>query len=118
MTDSSPKIEPLTEDNTREHERRWRRHLLHKSFLKARDRRKNFERGEFAGFLYCMGLGCLVLASTNQLNNYPFSWWQRTLLATMGIIALAGKTYTKRRFWKETEDAEYREEEEEDDGTD
>ena len=110
MTDSSPKIAPVTEENTDAHVQRLRRHKLRKAFLKAKDRRKNFERGEFAGFLYCTGLGCLVLASTNQLNNYPFAWWQRSLLALGGVIALLGKTYIKRRFWSETEDAEYREE--------
>jgi hypothetical protein len=118
MTDSDPKmrIASVNEHNQEHLVRLKRRHLLNKAFLKAKDRRKNFERGEFAGFLYAMGLGALVLASTGQLNNHPFAWWQRVLLVLLGLICLVGKTYTKRRFWKQTEDAEYQEEEE-DDGT-
>jgi hypothetical protein len=91
---------------------------MKKAFLKAKDRRRNFERGEFAGFLYCMGLGAVAIAASGMLNHYPLSWWQRILMAVLGLICLGGKTYTKRRFWKQTEDAEYRLEEEEDDGTD
>lgn len=115
MTDSETRIETVNEENRGRHQERWERRRAHKAWQKAKDRRKNFERGEFAGFLYCLGLVGLVLASTNQLNNYPLAWWQRSLFALLGFIGLAGKTYTKRRFWKQTEDAEY--EKEEDDGT-
>jgi hypothetical protein len=110
--DSDDAIAPVTEENQERHEQRWARRTMHKAFVKAKDRRKNFERGEFAGFLYCLGLVSIVLASTNQLNDYPFAWWQRLLLGIMGAICLSGKTYIKRRFWKQTEDAEYQEEEE------
>jgi len=89
---------------------------MHKSFLKAKDRRHNFEKGEFAGFLYCLGLGAVALAASGNLNGYPLEWWQRLLVALLGLICLGGKTYTKRRFWKQTEDAEYTEKQ--DNGTD
>lgn len=118
MSDNGHKIAPVTEENEEHHVERIRRRKLRKAFRKAKDRRRNFERGEFAGFLYCMGLGAVVVAASGQLNHYPLAWWQRLLLALLGLIALTGKTYTKRRFWRDTEDAEYKDElEDEDDGT-
>jgi len=110
-SDSKPRIETVNEQNELKHRLRWSEHQAYKAWQKAKDRRKNFERGEFAGFFYCMGLMALVLASINQLNNYPFALWQRLLIALLGAICLTGKTYTKRRFWKQTEDAEYQKEE-------
>jgi len=114
VTDREKKLEPVNEENRGQHIQKWQRHRMQKAFLKAKDRRKNFERGEFAGFMYCAGLGALVLASTGQLNDYPLAWWQRLLMCLVGLIALTAKTYTKRRFWGETEDAEYQEEEDND----
>jgi hypothetical protein len=118
-SDSDPQIAlaPVTEENQGGLVQRHRRRKMHKAFLKAKDRRKNFERGELAGFLYCIGLCAVVVAASGQLNHYPLDWWQRILMALLGVVALTGKTYTKRRFWKQTEDAEYQEEDE-DDGTD
>jgi hypothetical protein len=110
-SDSGPRIETVNKENERKHRKRWNERHAHKAWQKAKDRRKNFEKGEFAGFLYCMGLMSLVLASTDQLNNYPLALWQRLLIALLGAICLTGKTYTKRRFWKQTEDAEYQKEE-------
>jgi hypothetical protein len=118
MSDSSPKIAPVTEDNELEHTERLRRRRLKKAFLKAKDRRKNFENGEFAGFLYCLGLlGIMVAASGQGLVGAQalLETWHRIILAFLGVFALLGKTYIKRRFWKQTEDAEYKEELEEDD---
>ena len=111
MTDSEPKIETVNDDNQDTHVQKWQRRRMRKAFRKAKDRRKNFERGEFAGFMYCTGLCAVVVAASGQLNHYSLAWWQRLLMGLVGLIGLVAKTYTKRRFWGQTEDAEYQEEE-------
>jgi len=115
MTDGSPRIIPVTDDNIEDHTTRWHKHRLRKSFLKAKDRRKNFEQGEIAGFLYCLGLLAIIIAASERFNDYELQWWLRCLSAIAGASALVGKTYIKRRFWKQTEDAEYNLEEDEHD---
>ena len=110
MSDSSPKIAVVKEENHGEHVERWQRHRLRKAFLKAKDRRKNFEKGEFAGFCYWMGLSLIVVAASGEAMNQELVLWQQLLIGLGGGLGLATKTYIKRRFWKETEDAEYKDE--------
>jgi len=111
MSDSGPKIvTAVTAENQEELQQRRRRRYLHKAFLKARDRRKNFERGELAGFVYCMALAAIVVAASGQLNHIELEIWPRVGMGAIGVLALAAKTTIKRRFWRQTEDAEYKDE--------
>lgn len=114
MSDDRQIIIPVTEHNRLVLERRVRRHRLRKAFLKARDRRKNFEQGELAGGLYILGITLLLLGAWGYWGGIRLTWWQRLGFAVAGTMVLVGKTYIKRRFWKRTEDAEYREELEDD----
>lgn len=111
MSDSSPKIVTVTAENQEELQNRRRKRYLRKAFLKARDRRKNFECGELAGFVYCAALASIVVAASGQLNHIELDIWQRIGMGTIGALALAAKTIIKRRFWRQTEDAEYKDEE-------
>jgi hypothetical protein len=111
MSDSGPKIVTVTAANQEELQQRRRQRYLKKAFLKARDRRKNFEKGELAGFVYCMALASIVVAASGQLNHIELEIWPRVGMGAIGVLALAAKTTIKRRFWKQTEDAEYKDEE-------
>lgn len=111
MPDSDQRLRTVNDENQDHHLQRLRRHKRHKAWQKAKDRRKNFEAGELAGFFYWTGLTTIILAASGEVANYELAWWERMLVALVGAIALLGKTYTKRRFWKQTEDAEYQEEE-------
>jgi hypothetical protein len=110
MSDSGTKIVTVTADNQEELQQRRRRRYLHKAFLKARDRRKNFERGELAGFIYCTGLAAIVVSASGQLNHIELAIEPRVAMGVLGAILLLGKTIIKRQFWQQTEDAEYKEE--------
>lgn len=101
--------EVVTEQNELKHVERLRRRQKRHESLKARDRRQNFQLGELAGGLYFLGLLAICVAASGQMNHYPLNWWERLLVALVGAAALIGKTYTKRRFWQQTEDAEYKE---------
>lgn len=107
VPEGSPPIAPVTEENTDIHVARLRQHKLHKAFLKAKDRRINFQDGEVAGFLYAMGLVLVAVGAGSRIYE---GTWMRAALVVGGLSALVAKTYMKRRFWKETEDAEYKEE--------
>lgn len=111
MTQETPKIVPVTDQNRGAHLAKWQRHRMEKAFLKARDRRKNFERGELAGFVYCMALASIVVAASGRLNHIELEIWPRVGMGAIGVLALAAKTIIKRRFWRQTEDAEYKDEE-------
>jgi len=111
MSDSKPKIMSVNDKNMEIHTEKWTRMRMKKAFLKARDRRKNFERGELAGFVYCVALASIVVAASGQLNHVELNTWQRIAIGAIGIAALATKTIIKRRFWRQTEDAEYKDKE-------
>lgn len=109
MADSGPLIAPVTEENSHIHVERHRRHKKRNARRKAVDRRKSFECGELSGFLYCIGLFSIAVAASGQPVDYPLPVWIREVIACIGVCALVGKSYAKRRFWKYTEDAEHKE---------
>lgn len=110
MSDREPTIVPVTDENHEDHRRRWQRHRLRKAFLKAKDRRRNFEKGEYAGFLYCLGLGALWVAASGEVTYVQLDTWHRVGYVFAGVLSLGAKTTIKRFFWGQTEDAEYKDE--------
>lgn len=115
MLSSTQNIETVNKNNEYHHVLKWRRRRLRKSVSKAIDRRKNFEQGELSGFLYWIGLFSIAVAASGYCFSVTLTGWQRILIAVFGVVSLIGKTYIKRRFWRETEDAVYKEEIKKDD---
>jgi len=99
----------VSDGNADAHLRRLRHHRLRKEHVRAVDRRKNFELGETTGFLYFVGLLSVALAASGELNFGDPGIIGRVIIGGLAIIALGAKAHIKRRFWKETLDAERKE---------
>lgn len=112
MTERPESAKPVvvTDSNQDMHLRRLERGRLRKERLRAADRRKNFELGETTGFLYFVGMLSIAITSSGQLELGDLGIAERLIIGLLGALALGGKTYIKRRFWKKTLDADWKEE--------